>query len=451
MTRAKPHSTPRTIGTTLALALLLPLAAGCAETGQIVRSADVFNVLDREDPPLPGERRSLDRRADPLEVDPETAGTVSLPGPQDNAEWSQPGGTATNAPGHVAYAAGGGSAWRIAAARVDRRGRLTAPPIVHQGQVIVMDGEGSLSAYSQSGGGRSWSTSLRPEGQRDTAFGGGVAADGGVIVAATPFRQVHGIDPESGGVVWSSDIEAPARSAPTVAGGRAFVVSSDNKVYAFDASDGSELWRFTGSRGEAGVVGNASPAVSGNTVIVPFSSGELIAFDVDSGEPQWFDALSGDSRFTAVSGLNDVVARPVVHDGVVYAVSVSGRMIAVRASNGERLWAQSVASAHTPAVAGNTIFVTTLEGEVVALDRSSGDPRWRQSISGEERVDLAGPLLAGGRLLVGTSDGRLVMLDPADGSVVSGESVGDPVYIPPIAASGRVLVLDNGGDLTAFN
>lgn len=443
--------TARPLAVLLALGLALPIIGGCADSGEILRSADVFNLFERPKTPLPGERRPALDQTDRLEVDPAVAATpVSLPGQSANSDWAQPGGAANNAPGHLAYAGSGGTAWSASVARVDRRERLTAPPIVYQGQVFVLDPQGNLSAYSLSGGGRSWSANLRPEGQRGTGFGGGVAADGGVLVAATPFGRVHGIDPRSGGSVWTADMNAPAKSAPTVANGRAYVVSTDSVLHAFDITTGEALWNFAGTGGQAGVLGNASPAVVGNMVIAPYSSGEIIAFDAQSGEPQWFDVMSGASRFSTVSGLNDVVARPVVYDGVVYAVSVSGRMIAVNARSGERLWAQNVASAHTPAVAGNSIFATTLNGDVVALERSSGKVRWRQNLSGEQRVALAGPLLAGGLLWVGTSDGRLITLDPSSGSVASTNTIGESVYIGPIAANGRVLVLDNAGRLTAM-
>src|SRR5207253_8817990 len=65
---------------------------------------------------------------------------------------------------------------------------------------------------------------------------------------------------------------------------------------------------------------------------------EVTAFDTDKGDLKWADAVVRSTRTLAVSGLTDVAASPVISDGVVFATGVSGRTIAVRLADGERLW-----------------------------------------------------------------------------------------------------------------
>lgn len=443
-------------------AILLVVATGalygCAEAPSLEDLTSFSgNPFAEKEKKLPGERRDAVQKTGGIVVDEAAAASaVSIPAARDIGDWSQPGGVASNAPGNAAISGGGASTWATSIARVDRRGRLTATPIVYRGLVIAMDQNANLSAYSLNGGGRSWSVALKPEKEDSPTYNGGVAAEGGFVVAATGYGTVAGLSATDGGILWSMELGAPARSAPTIAEGRAYVVSADNIIYAISIDDGSIAWSYSGIGSSSGVLGNASPAVSGGQVIVPYSSGEILSFDAASGEPKWIDALTGSNRFTAVSGLTDVAAAPVVYEGVAYAVSVSGRMIAVSMRDGNRLWAQNVSGAHTPVVAGNSIFVATLGGEVVALDRGTGGVRWVADLSestekkAKQPVSLAGPLLAGGQLWIGTSDGRMIVLDPSNGSVVSTQTIGNPVYINPITAGGRILVLDNTGKLTAF-
>lgn len=419
----------------------------------------IGNPFAEKEKRLPGERRDAIVASEGVLVDETTAATpVSIPAAHEMGDWAQPGGNATNSPGNVATGSGQ-STWAVSVARTGRKGRLSSSPIVYRGLVIVMDQEATVSAYALNGGGRGWSVSLKPDKEDSPTFNGGIAAEGGFVLAATGYGKIAGISATDGGVLWTMELGAPARSAPTIANGRAYIVSADNIVYAINIDDGSVAWSYAGIGSSAGVLGNAAPAVAGGNVIVPYSSGEILAFDSETGDPKWLDALTGASRFSAVSGLTDVAASPVVYEGEVYAVSVSGRMIAVSLRDGGRLWAQNVSSAHTPAVAGNSIFVATLSGDVVALDRKTGKVRWVSDLSApattsrrkQAPVSLAGPLLAGNQLWVGTSDGRVLTLDPSTGAVVSSQTLGNPVYINPIAAGGRILVLDNSGKLTAYN
>ncbi|MBP0651937.1 PQQ-binding-like beta-propeller repeat protein, partial [Mycobacterium tuberculosis] len=79
--------------------------------------------------------------------------------------------------------------------------------------------------------------------------------------------------------------------------------------------------------------------------------------DTKTGKPAWTDALAQASRSTAVSGLADISASPVVEDGVVYVTGVGSRTAAFALKSGQKLWDQPIGAAHSPAVAGNAVFV----------------------------------------------------------------------------------------------
>src|SRR3546814_14206991 len=64
----------------------------------------------------------------------------------------------------------------------------------------------------------------------------------------------------------SQKMPGPRRAAPTVAGGRVFVVSIDNQLTALNAETGEKLWSHTGFSEPAGLLGGASPAVEGDIV-----------------------------------------------------------------------------------------------------------------------------------------------------------------------------------------
>jgi len=189
-------------------------------------------------------------------------------------------------------------------------------------------------------------------------------------------------------------------------------------------------------------------------VVVPYSSGEVIAFDAASGDTKWADAVLRSTRTLAVSGLNDVAASPVIYDGVVYATGISGRTIAVRLDDGERIWEQNIGSAYTPAISGDAIFLVDLEDNMVAMDRATGKVFWRTALPVVRKKRFfsvwAGPTLAGNTLWAVSNDRKMIGVDPASGSIVVERELPSPAYIKPVAAGGQLLVLSADGSLSAF-
>ena len=410
---------------------------------------------------LQGERTNLFTDAGSLNGG--ASGTANVPGPSGPADWSQSGGNAANNPAHASLAGSGGKAWRVSVGSSSggltsfgsSGPRIAARPIVYQGRVVVYGQNGKVTALSIANGGRQWTTQLRPEGEKDVATGGGVAGDSGRIFAATGYGSLVALDAASGRQLWTKQLEAPARSAPTAAGGKVFVVTQTNQVYAVNQEDGGDLWTYSGIPETAGLLSVANPAVSGNTVIVPFSSGEVMAIDVKSGSPRWIDAVNSSYRTQALSGLSDVTASPVISNGVVYATSIVGRTIAINVKSGERIWEQDAGSVHTPVVAGNAIFMIDLQDRLIALDRKSGSPIWSTQLpiirTRKKRSNWAGPVLAGGGLWMLSSDGKMGRVDPASGAIAWTRDVSEKVYVSPIAAGGKLIAISGNGNVVAFN
>jgi outer membrane protein assembly factor BamB len=427
------------------LALSALLVGGCSALSGL-------NPFHRDEKLLPGERHSV--LSGPSEEP--AGGSPSIGGASGGGDWSQPGGNAANAPGNVSLSGTAGTAaWRAAAVQAanKRNVRASMPPLVYGGRIFVYDAEGKVASLSP-GGGAGWSASVAPEGINRRAPGGGIAASGNAIYAATGFGELVALDASSGNKLWTFKLGAPARSAPTAAAGKVFVVSASNVVYAVNAADGTEAWHKAGIPEAAGILSSASPAVTGDTVVVPYSSGEVIAFNIANGEMKWSDAVTRSTRTLAVSGLSDVAASPVIYDGVVYATGVAGRTIAVRLATGERIWDANVGSASTPAVSGNALFLVDLQDNMVAFDRGSGKAFWRTALPVVRKKKFfsvwTGPTLAGSILWAVSNDKRLVGVEPATGKIVVDRELPSPAYVKPIAAGGQLLLLSADGTLTAF-
>ena len=409
---------------------------------------------------LEGERIPVLTFEQELTPDPKALDVqVVLPDPVRNRDWPQGGGMPGHAMQHLELAANPKKAWResIGDGTTGRK-QLTSSPVVVEGIVYVMDSDAQVIALSASTGGTLWRRELEMKGRsKAVSFGGGVSVADGKVFAATGFGFVAALDAQSGAELWRTDLAAPLRGAPAASGGRVFVNTFDNQLFALSASDGAEIWNHAGIIESAGILGAATPAVVGSTVIAGFSSGEIFALTAENGHVAWTDTLSRTGRLTPLATLSDVDGPPVVDRGLVFATSHGGRLAAIDLRSGERVWERNVGSLYSPWIAGEFLYAVTVDSQVVCLTRRDGQVRWVRELQRykdqEKRKGLltwAGPVLAGDRLIVTSSHGYALSISPYTGEVISGMKLSDKTYLSPVVADGTLYFLSEDGDLTAM-
>ena len=145
---------------------------------------------------------------------------------------------------------------------------------------------------------------------------------------------------------------------------------------------------------------------------------------------------------------------PLIQDGVVYAASANGQVVAIEIAANRELWRIAFKERLSAGVGGGAsgVYVGMRKGEVVALDLT-GKERWRSPVSSEI---LAAPQSAQGVVIVRTVDGRIVGLDEADGKRRWLQQRSNPALVlrnlaPIVAANGLAYVGMPGGRLLALN
>jgi len=256
------------------------------------------------------------------------------------------------------------------------------------------------------------------------------------------------LDPESGKKLWEKSVGSPVRTSPTAAGERVFVVTMEGQTYCLSGSDGTELWTFRGTEERARILTNSSPAIDGDIAVFPYPTGDVVALRASTGQPIWTESLSRARGGSSLAAMSDT-ARPSIDGGMVFAVGHAGRMVATSQRSGERVWSVSVPGIQAPWVAGESIFVVDTSGQLLAVARRDGKTQWSVKLPGSST--WSGPVLAGGRLWLASSTGQLVGVDATTGRVDTTQDLGQPVYIAPIVASGRMFVLTDKAKLIAFN
>jgi outer membrane protein assembly factor BamB len=414
-----------------------------------------------------GQRISLLELNEQLKVSETLKGQdFFLPPPQPQAEWPLPGGSPEQSVEHVEAAPDFQIAWRRSfGLKSGRRADVMAPPIVADGKIFVMDAAATLSAHDARTGAELWRDNLRPKvkkGDRE-GFGGGIAYDGGKLYVSSGFRLVAEVDAQTGAVGWVARTDAPIHDAPTIAGGRIYVVDVDDELLTFNAATGAPDWTYQALTEPARMLVASSPAVSNDTIVASFASGELVALRSDNGTELWNQPLSHTTRTNALSEIRDIAGRPVIYKGDVFAVSHADVMAVTDLRTGAVRWQLPVSATTSPWPAGDVVYVVDQSGEVICAARDSGQLYWITDLnapapaakrgkkpSKRVRAAWSGPILASNRLITVSDKGEALALNPKTGAIEKRLKLGDDSLLNPIAANGLIYIATQKADLIAI-
>lgn len=230
--------------------------------------------------------------------------------------------------------------------------------------------------------------------------------------------------------------------AVTAVGNNIYLANSDGAVAAIDARTGGDVWRA-----RLAIPLTAGVGSDGRYVAVVSQDNELIV--LDNGKESWRQKLSA-LTLTA----------PLVAGGRVFVLSADRTMAAFDAALGRRLWVQPRANdplvlAHAGILmaVGDTL-ISSQGGRLVGVNPQNGSVRWNASIAnsrGTNEVERLVDLVAGvGRegedvcarafqSAVGCVDagrGRLVWTKPAVGST---GVHGDASNVYGVESNGRLM------------
>jgi len=433
----------------LGLVAVLALAACERET---VLPGERFDTRT----PLEDTLSASDGRASPVD----SARPISLPAPTRLADWPSRGYNVTNQLPHAGLSANPTEIWVASiGAGNTRRNRISTDPVVANGLVYTIDSGAQLQATSLANGAAAWVTSLVPDFDRGSNnSGGGLAVAGDRLYATTPYGELIALDAGTGAVIWRQRL-GTVLGAPTVSGGVVYVVGRNSEAWALEADDGRQRWVVPSTDAPSVLVGGAAPAVSDGRVIFPFPSGEIIAAFPGTGVTLWNSFLAGGRLGTAYASINDITSDPVVVGGTIYAGNQSGRVVAMNARTGTRVWAADDGAYSPVVVAGGSVFFVSDRNELMRLDASDGSRIWGTELpffeANRPRRRQAvfthyGPVLAGGRLIVASGDSQIRMFSPENGALVGTLELRGGAASHPIVAGDTLLVVSEDGRLHAY-
>ena len=435
---------PRRAGLALLSGAALLVLTACAEKERI----------------LPGEREDIRRAGEEIVETQNTSKPIRLPSQSSNRDWAQSFGTPAQRVAHPALRKAPQLIWSVPIGAGDhRRARITADPVVAGGLIYTLDSGARVSGVTPSGT-LAWSTELIPPSDDEgDATGGGMAYDGGTLYVSTGFGLLSALDAKTGAVRWQQRLEATGSGQPLVHGGLIYLVAGDETGWAIDAKTGRIAWQVQATPSVTNVLGAPAPAIAGDLVVFAFGSGDLIATFRRGGLLRWSASVAGRRSGVARTRIGDITGPPVVVGRTVYVGNHSGRTVALATDLGERLWTADEGALGPVWPAGGSLFLVSDSGHLVRLNASDGRTIWAVDLPGNVKdkprkrgpsYAQYGPIVAGGRVIVPSSDGFIRFFIPEDGSLNATIPIPGGASTGPVVAGNTLYVVGADGQLHAF-
>ena len=240
----------------------------------------------------------------------------------------------------------------------------------------------------------------------------------------TPPTELNPITAEvTANTLWSARLTKGSEGrrlllVPAVRGDRVYVADSRGQVVAAAADGGRVLWER-----ETKLPLSAGPELAGDRLILGTSNGLVIALSTTDGKEQWRAQVSG-----------EVLSVPRrTEDGKIIVHTLDDTILGLDETKGTELWrvaypapVLTLRGSSTPAITPSGVIVGLAGGKLVKLDPADGTPLWeviitqpggRSELARITDIDVE-PVVVGKVVYVGTYNGDLAAVELDGGTVL---------------------------------
>jgi len=287
--------------------------------------------------------------------------------------------------------------------------------------------------------------------------------DGNAVFTLSKLGRLHCLDVGTGRVIWKRDIvedlgaEVPYygyASCPLVVGDLVIVVTGGkgSSMAALNKKTGEPVWK-TGAGGQLGYCSPVVREAEGKTNVVLLTPAAVVAVDVQTGQETW--------RHPWKSAPNSAVTTPIVVGSHVFVSACETKKwcLLLEAQDGQPkvvwenrnmlnyfnasvLWNDNLYGIHS-------LDHVSKNWRLRCVDFSTGAMKWEHDEPG-----LAAVTLAGGRLIIASEKGQLIIAEATPQRYVElsrAKVLEGKCWLPPVLCRGRIYCRDHRGTLACLD
>jgi len=249
---------------------------------------------------------------------------------------------------------------------------------------------------------------------------------------------------------WQKLVHSEIRATPLIDGDDLYVRTVNGKLIKLSLNTGKTLWSVNRRVPALSLTGNSRPLVFEDMVISGFDNGKISAFLRENGQTEWEGVVARPKGRTEIERLVDIDGQFILRDGIIYASSFQGKLVAIQAHSGNILWSRNFSSHQSMIADQQALYLTDERSHLWSIDRRTGSALWKQEVLNARKTTA--PQMVGDQLVVADLEGYVHFFDKQDGKLIGRIEASYSRHISqPLVYKNKVLVQDSTGVLSAIS
>jgi outer membrane protein assembly factor BamB len=225
--------------------------------------------------------------------------------------------------------------------------------------------------------------------------------------------------------------------------------SYDGKLQGLDFDSGEKLWTYDSNVPVLTIRGTGTPILRNNVVYAGFANGRVLAFSARTGATLWEARVAISQGRSEIERIVDIDGTMALEGNELYAASYQGRVVAIDATNGRKVWQRNVSSFSGVSQGFGNVYVTDEDGTVTAYLRNGQGLRWQQDALAYR--ELSRPTPVSSYVAVADLEGYIHLMSQVDGEFAGRVKADGKGARADMLADGNILyVYGNSGKLIAY-
>ena len=268
------------------------------------------------------------------------------------------------------------------------------------------------------------------------------------IIVSDNIAKYYSINLENGELNWLKNNIYPFNSNIKTYKNKFFLVDYKNTLRCFNIEDGSECWNLQTE--DSFTISNSkhSLVIIDELVVFSNSVGDITAVDIVSGLITW--QLPTQSSNIINETYNFKNSKLVSDGNAIFFSNNKNEMYSVDAKTGVVNWINNLNSNIRPVIVGNLIFTVSNEGYFYVIEKKNGnvirvtDLFINYKIKKRKDIQPIGFAINDKNLYLTNSDGKMIVSDLSDGSVIKIQKVANGLVSEPYIYDNNLFIVRNG-------